>query len=51
MSTETTSNVGSAEHNRTVAFRWIDAFNARDDGAEAAERVDPSERDRPVVLG
>jgi steroid delta-isomerase-like uncharacterized protein len=39
MSTETTSNVGSAEHNRTVAFRWIDAFNARDDVAEAAART------------
>lgn len=39
MSTETTSNVGSAEHNRTVALRWIDAFNARDDAAEAAART------------
>jgi hypothetical protein len=39
MSTETTSNVGSAEHNRLVARRWIDAFNARDDAAEAAART------------
>src|SRR5664280_986655 len=39
MSTETTNNVGSAEHNRTVALRWIDAFNARDDAAEAAART------------
>jgi predicted ester cyclase len=39
MSIETTSNVGSAEHNRTVALRWIDAFNARDDAAEAAART------------
>ena len=28
-----------AEHNRTVARRWIDAFNARDDAAEAAART------------
>jgi steroid delta-isomerase-like uncharacterized protein len=33
------SNVASAEHNRTVALRWIDAFNARDDAAEAASRT------------
>ena len=39
MSTETKSNVASAEHNRTVALRWIDAFNARDDAAEAAART------------
>jgi steroid delta-isomerase-like uncharacterized protein len=39
MSTETKSNVASAEHNRIVASRWIDAFNARDDGAEAAART------------
>ena len=39
MSTETTSDVGSAEHNRTVALAWIDAFNARDDAAEAAART------------
>jgi predicted ester cyclase len=39
MSTDTTSNVGSAAHNRTVALRWIDAFNARDDVAEAAARA------------
>ena len=39
MSIETTSNVGSAEHNRMVALRWIDAFNARDDAAEAAART------------
>ena len=39
MSTETRSNVASAEHNRIVASRWIDAFNARDDAAEAAART------------
>jgi predicted ester cyclase len=39
MSIETTSNVVSAEHNRTVALRWSDAFNARDDAAEAAART------------
>jgi hypothetical protein len=39
MSTETTSNVGSVEHDRLVARRWIDAFNARDDAAEAAART------------
>src|SRR2546430_14578971 len=39
MSTETMSPIGSAEHNRTVARRWIDAFNARDDAAEAAART------------
>ena len=39
MSTETMSTIGSAEHNRTVARRWIDAFNARDDAAEAAART------------
>jgi steroid delta-isomerase-like uncharacterized protein len=39
MSTETTSNAAVAEHNRTVARRWIDAFNARDDAAEAAART------------
>lgn len=39
MSTETKSAVASAEHNRTVALRWIDAFNARDDAAEAAART------------
>jgi len=31
--------IGSAEHNRLVARRWIDAFNARDDAAEAAART------------
>jgi predicted ester cyclase len=36
MSVETTSNVGSAEHNRTVALGSIEAFNARDHVAEAA---------------
>ncbi|MGH2899881.1 MAG: ester cyclase [Solirubrobacteraceae bacterium] len=30
--------VGSAEHNRLVARRWIDAFNDRDDAGEAAAR-------------
>ena len=39
MSTQTTNNVAAAEHNRTVAVRWIDAFNARDDAAEAAART------------
>jgi len=39
MSTETTSTIVSAEHNRLVASRWIDAFNARDDAAEAAART------------
>ena len=42
MNTETTSNAAVAEHNRTVARRWIDAFNARDDDdddAEAAART------------
>lgn len=36
MSTQTTSKV---EHNRTVVLEWIDAFNARDDPAEAAART------------
>jgi hypothetical protein len=31
--------IGSAEHNRIVASRWIDAFNTRDDAAEAAART------------
>lgn len=31
--------VGSAEHNRIVASRWIDAFNARDLAAETAART------------
>ncbi len=31
--------IGSAEGNRIVARRWIDAFNARDDAAEAAART------------
>jgi steroid delta-isomerase-like uncharacterized protein len=39
MSADTTKNVASAEHNRTAALRWIDAFNARDDVAEAAART------------
>jgi len=39
MSTETMSNAAVAEHNRTVARRGIDAFNARDDAAEAAART------------
>jgi hypothetical protein len=39
MSTETTSKIASPEHNRTVARRRIDAFNARDDAAEAAART------------
>ena len=39
MTIETISNLAAAEHNRTVALRWIDAFNARDDDAEAAART------------
>src|SRR6266540_6658260 len=39
MSTETMSNTAEAEHNRAAARRWIDAFNARDDDAEAAART------------
>ena len=39
MSTETISNAEVAERNRTTARRWIDAFNARDDAAEAAARA------------
>ena len=39
MSTEITSTVTSAEENRAAALRWIDAFNARDDEAEAAART------------
>ena len=39
MSTETTGAATPAEHNRTVARRWIDAFNARDDAAEMASRT------------
>jgi len=38
MSSDTKSNA-SAEDNRIVARRWIDAFNARDDAAEAAART------------
>jgi steroid delta-isomerase-like uncharacterized protein len=39
MSTETAIAVAAAEHNRTAALRWIDAFNARDDAAEVASRT------------
>ena len=39
MSTETMTGAAVAEHNRTVARRWIDAFNARDEAAEAAART------------
>ncbi len=39
MATETKSTSASAEHNRRVAREWIDAFNARDDAAEAAART------------
>ena len=39
MSTETTRTAAVAEHNRTAARRWIDAFNARDDAGEAAART------------
>jgi predicted ester cyclase len=35
----TATAIGSAEGNRIVARRWIDAFNARDDAAEAAART------------
>src|SRR3954468_9317928 len=38
MTIETNSNIGSADDNRIVASGWIDAFNARDDAAEAAAR-------------
>src|SRR3954451_8474066 len=38
MSTDTEIRA-SAEDNRIVARRWIDAFNARDDAAEAAART------------
>ena len=38
MDAEKMSN-GVAEHNRTAARRWIDAFNARDDAQEAAART------------
>jgi steroid delta-isomerase-like uncharacterized protein len=36
MSTDTITDV---EHNRLAARQWIDAFNARDDAAEAAART------------
>ena len=39
MSTHTTSSIASVEHNRLVARRWVDAFNARDDAGEAAVRT------------
>ena len=39
MSTETIGNTAGAEHNRAVALRCIDAFNARDDAAETAART------------
>jgi steroid delta-isomerase-like uncharacterized protein len=39
MSTDTISDAAAGEHNRTMARRWIDAFNARDDAAEAAART------------
>src|SRR3954463_10865447 len=39
MTIEMKSNIGSAEQNGTVASRLIDAFNARDDAAEAAART------------
>jgi len=38
MSSDSKSNA-AAEDNRVVARRWIDAFNARDDAAEAAART------------
>ncbi len=41
MSSQTLSDhpVTSAEHNRLIASRWIDAFNDRDDAGEAASRT------------
>ena len=39
MSTDTMTGGAVAEHNRTAARRWIDAFNARDDAREAAART------------
>jgi steroid delta-isomerase-like uncharacterized protein len=39
MDTETMTGGAGAEHNRTAARRWIDAFNARDDAREAAART------------
>ena len=39
MSTATIGNTATAEQNRTAARRWIAAFNARDDAAEAAART------------
>jgi len=39
MSTDTMSKPASAEDNRTAARDWIDAFNARDDKAEADART------------
>ena len=38
MSSDAKTNA-SAEDNRIIARRWIDAFNARDDAAEAAART------------
>lgn len=40
MSTETTTKNAPAEDNRIAARRWIDAFNARDNDAEAGARTD-----------
>src|ERR1700758_2263992 len=39
MSTETISKPASSEDNRLAARAWIDAFNARDDDAEAGART------------
>ncbi len=39
MSIDTMTSLTPAEHNRIVASRWIDAFNARDAAAEAAARA------------
>jgi steroid delta-isomerase-like uncharacterized protein len=39
MSTQSTNSVTAAERNRAVALGWIEAFNARDDAAEAAART------------
>lgn len=49
MSTEMQSNL--AQHNRAVAIGWIDAFNARDDAAEAAARTTDYIAHTPESIG
>ena len=39
MTTETSSNIAFGGAQRRLALAWIDAFNARDDAAEAAART------------